>query len=362
MAIQVLIVDDSAVVRKVLTEMLNSASGIEVMATAPDPIFAEQRISKTKPDVIVLDVEMPRMDGLTFLKKLMQENPLPVVMCSTLTAKGSRTSMEALAAGAVEIIEKPKTDLKNQLPEATRQLVQAVRAAAKANMSRVRRKPVSPMNLQVPEKLTADAMLSAGGSSMQHRGKLVAIGTSTGGTQALEDVLPSLPLATPPILIVQHMPEKFTSAFATRLNGISQITVKEAVDGEPLQPGTAYIAPGGRHLMMGNGPNGPVTVVKDGPAVSRHKPSVDVLFRSVAKISGSSALGIIMTGMGDDGAAGLKEMRDKGAFTVGQDQQSCVVYGMPAAAFERGAVCKQISLQRIPQCIVDYAAGKKLAG
>lgn len=364
MSIKVLLVDDSAVVRKVLTEMLGNATGIEIIGTAQDPIFAQARMKTEWPDVIVLDVEMPRMDGITFLKKIMSERPTPVVMCSTLTSEGSRKGMEALSAGAVDVVEKPKTNVKSQLPESSAKLIKAVRDAAKANVSRVRRKPLAAASLSVGKKNTADVMLSPSSNGpagvAQVTDRLVAIGTSTGGTQALEDVLPVLMPDCPPILIVQHMPEKFTAAFASRLNSISKITVKEAEDGEELKIGHAYIAPGGRHLMLGKGSSGPVAIVKDGPAVSRHKPSADVLFRSVAKLCSGNSLGIIMTGMGDDGATGLLEMRKKGAFTLGQDKETCVVYGMPMVAFDRGAVSKQVPLHAIAQQISLYAAGRKL--
>ncbi|WP_248802149.1 protein-glutamate methylesterase/protein-glutamine glutaminase [Pseudomonas sp. MWU13-2100] len=344
--IKVLIVDDSAVVRQVLSATLGQASGIEVIGVAADPVFAMEKMSKQWPDVIVLDVEMPRMDGITFLKKLMAERPTPVVICSTLTEKGAKTTLQALAAGAVSIVTKPQSNLRQFLSESADELIHAVRAAAKANMRRV----LAP---QVPSRLTADAILPAGSTAMAHTSEsIVAIGTSTGGTQALEQVLRVLPRVCPGIVIVQHMPEKFTAAFAERLNQISEIEVREARHGDRVMPGRALIAPGGRHMLVKrNGAQYQVDIV-DGPPVSRHRPSVDVLFRSVARGAGSNALGIIMTGMGDDGARGLKEMREAGARTLGQDEASCVVYGMPREAFKLGAVERELPLEQIADAIL----------
>jgi len=354
--IKVLIVDDSAVVRQVLTEKLAKAPGIAVIGAASDPVFAMARMQVQWPDVIVLDVEMPRMDGITFLKKLMAEHPTPVVICSTLTEKGAETTVQALAAGAVSIVTKPKIGLKQFLQEDSEGLVAAVKAAARANL---RRLGVSPAALPVPAKLTADAILPAGAPAMaQTTDRVVAIGTSTGGTQALEVVLTALPRVCPGIVIVQHMPEKFTGAFAARLNSLCQIDVREAVDGDRVLPGRALIAPGGRHMLLKrSGAHYHVEIV-DGPLVTRHRPSVDVLFRSVAQGAGKNALGIIMTGMGDDGAKGLKEMRDLGARTLGQDEESCVVYGMPKEAAKLDAVDKELPLDRIAYEIVAYGSGR----
>lgn len=355
--INVFIVDDSAVVRKVLTEMLNSASGIQVIGAAQDPIFAEAKMKAQWPDVIVLDVEMPRMDGLTFLKKIMSEHPTPIIMCSTLTEEGSRTSIQALSHGALDVVAKPKASLSKTLPEASRILIDAIRAAAKAKISKVRRAPALKKTLQ--PKLNADAIISRPpartGASAGVAGPVIAIGTSTGGTQALEAVLPNLPADVLPILVVQHMPEKFTKAFADRLNGICAVEVKEAEDNDRLSPGKVLIAQGGYHMLMEHNHSGAFVRVKDGPLVSRHKPSVDVLFRSVAKWSGNQALGIIMTGMGDDGAVGLREMRDGGALTLAQDEATCVVYGMPAVAVKKGAVTTVVSLDDIAANIVAFS-------
>ncbi|MEH6347311.1 MAG: chemotaxis response regulator protein-glutamate methylesterase [Bermanella sp.] len=354
MAIRVLIVDDSAVVRKVLGEMLTGVAGIEVMGTAQDPIFAQARMEKDWPDVVILDVEMPRMDGITFLKKIMRERPTPVIMCSTLTEEGSRTSLQALSIGAIDVVAKPKVNLKTSLPEASAELVAAIRTAAKANMACAKPKAMAVVS-KVATKLTADAMLSkAAGGNHKKTGSLIAIGASTGGTQALEAVLTALPANTLPILIVQHMPEKFTRAFAERLDGLCKVQVKEAEDNDALLPGRVLIAPGGKHMMLQTTQFGASVQVKDGPLVSRHKPSVDVLFRSVSKFSGGNALGIIMTGMGDDGARGIKEMHEHGAATIAQNEETCVVYGMPQEAVKLGAIDKELALSKIPQAIVSH--------
>ncbi len=354
--IKVMIVDDSAVVRQVLTATLSADAEIEVAGVASDPVFAMEKMAKLWPDVIVLDVEMPRMDGITFLRKIMAERPTPVVICSTLTEKGAETTMQALSAGAVSVVTKPKIGLKSYLQDASDNLVSTVKAAARANLRRV---AASSCPLTVAPKLTADAILPATATAMaQTTEAVVAIGTSTGGTQALEVVLTALPRVSPGIVIVQHMPEKFTEAFANRLNGICQIEVREAKNGDRVMPGLALIAPGGRHMMLKrSGAYYHVDVV-DGPLVNRHRPSVDVLFRSASKCAGSNALGIIMTGMGDDGARGLKEMRDAGARTIAQDEATCVVYGMPKEAVKLGAVDRIMPLGDIPNAILAATAGR----
>ncbi len=351
--IRVLIVDDSAVVRQVLTQRLSADRAIEVMGTAADPVFAMDKMAKEWPDVIVLDVEMPRMDGLTFLRKIMAERPTPVVICSTLTTKGAETTMQAMAAGAVSIVAKPKANLKQYLMEESDDLVAVVKAAAQA---RVRRMVGGPKLAPAPAKLSADAILPSAGNQRamsETTDRVVALGTSTGGTQALEAVLSALPVDSPGLVIVQHMPEAFTAAFAQRLNTVCDIEVREAVHGDRVHTGLALIAPGGRHLVLErNGAQYRVAVV-DGPPVSRHRPSVDVLFRSVARAAGRNALGVIMTGMGDDGARGLKEMREAGARTLGQDEDSCVVYGMPKEAMKLGGVERELPLHAIPAAIVN---------
>ena len=342
--IRVLIVDDSAVVRQVLSALLGEAPGIEVMAAVADPLLAIHRMATAWPDVIVLDLEMPRMDGLTFLRKVMDERPTPVVICSTLTESGAATTLEAMAAGAVTIVTKPRLGLRRYLEDSGGELVAAVRSAAQVN---VRRLAAAPR--PVAAKLSADAVLApaSGRPLARTTERVVAIGTSTGGTQALEAVLAALPRVSPALVIVQHMPETFTAAFAARLDALCAIRVKEAAHGDRVLPGQALIAPGGRHmLLVRNGAQYRVDVI-DGPLVNRHRPSVDVLFRSAAKAAGENAVGIIMTGMGDDGAAGLLEMRRAGARTLAQDEPSCVVYGMPNAAVKRGAVERSVPLAAI---------------
>jgi len=346
--IKVMVVDDSAVVRQVVAGLLAAAPGIEVQAAVADPVLAIERLRQAWPDVIVLDVEMPRMDGITFLRKLMSERPTPVVICSTLTEKGARTTMEALAAGAVSIVTKPKLGLKQFLAESGDELVATVRAAARANVRRlVQRSDAAPVG--APPKNNADVILAPAGprAMTQTTERVVALGTSTGGTQALEEVLSALPRVCPGIVIVQHMPEKFTAAFAARLDSICRIEVREARHNDRVVPGRALIAPGGKHLLLKRSGAQYFVEVIDGPVVNRHRPSVDVLFRSVAKSAGANALGVIMTGMGDDGAAGLAEMRNAGARTLAQDEDSCVVFGMPKEAIKRGGVERTVPLHAI---------------
>lgn len=358
--IKVLVVDDSAVVRQVMQALLRDAPDIALMAAVADPLLAIERLKQSWPDVIVLDVEMPRMDGITFLRKIMAERPTPVVICSTLTEKGAKTTMDALAAGAVAVVTKPKLGLKQFLTESADELLSTVRAAARANVQRLAGRapaaaPVAAAGVpHPPPKLSADAVLPAGGprAMSQTTERIVAIGTSTGGTQALEEVLTRLPRVCPGLVIVQHMPEKFTAAFADRLDRLCQIRVKEAENNDRVVPGQALIAPGGRHLLLQRSGAQYRVEVRDGPLVSRHKPSVDVLFRSVAKAAGANALGIIMTGMGDDGAAGMLEMHQAGAHTLAQDEASCVVFGMPKEALKRGGVRRTVSLTSIPNEIV----------
>jgi two-component system chemotaxis response regulator CheB len=352
--IRVFIVDDSAVVRKVLTDMLTNAPGIEVIGAAQDPLFALPRMEKDWPDVILLDVEMPRMDGITFLKKIMTERPTPVIMCSTLTEEGSSVSVRALSIGAIDVVAKPKTNVRENLQDASADLIAAIRATRKVNIKATRVSHIDEIP-KVEKKLTADVMLSNKPAKEAHQsGPLIAIGASTGGTQALEAVLVALPQNVPPVLVVQHMPKNFTHAFAQRLNQICRVEVREAKDNDPLMPGTVLIAPGGYHLMLNASKYGAFVKVKDGPLVCRHKPSVDVLFRSVAKFAGKNAMGVIMTGMGDDGARGLKEMHDVGAYTLAQDEDSCVVYGMPQEAMKLGAVDKEVNLTEIPRLMAKF--------
>ena len=358
--IKVMIVDDSALVRQVVSQALAADAGIQVIATASDPIFALEKMKTLWPDVLIVDIEMPRMDGITFLKKVMAEHPTPVVICSSLAEQGAQATFEAMAAGAVSIITKPKLGLKSFLEDASNDIVQAVRSAARANMRAMRGTTSAPAaNAFNRPKNSADVMLAPATHRALERttDQLIAIGTSTGGTQALEAVLTKLPATSLGIVIVQHMPEKFTAMFAERLHSLCQIEVREAKHGDRVIPGVALIAPGGRHMMLRRNGAQYVVDVADGPLVNRHKPSVDVLFRSVAKFAGANALGVIMTGMGDDGARGMKEMHDAGARTIAQDEASCVVFGMPKEAIKLGGVDQTIPLDKIPAAIVSYGRG-----
>ncbi|MGZ4976773.1 MAG: protein-glutamate methylesterase/protein-glutamine glutaminase [Methylobacter sp.] len=348
--IKVLIVDDSAVVRQVLTGVLDGVSGIKVIGAAPDPIFALKRMATEWPDVIVLDIEMPRMDGVTFLKKLMAEHPIPVVICSNLTEKGAEVTMQAMSAGAVDIITKPKVNLRNFLQESKSTIIDVIKAAAQSRPRIIKSVTVSPNRVaSATDNLFSDPVKPM----VQTTDRVIVIGTSTGGTQALEYLFTQLPRTAPPIVVVQHMPEHFTAAFAKRLDGICQVTVKEAVHNDRALPGIVLIAPGGKHMLLQrNGAQYRVDV-KDGPLVSRHRPSVDVLFRSSAQSAGANAVGIILTGMGDDGARGMKEMHDAGALTIAQDEASCVVYGMPKEAVKLDAVDGILPLSDIPQLIMQ---------
>ncbi|MDI7186654.1 chemotaxis response regulator protein-glutamate methylesterase [Leptospira santarosai] len=335
--IRVFIIDDSAVVRQVLAQILNKDPEIEIIGFASDPIFASERLSSVWPDVFILDVEMPRMDGISFLKKIMSERPTPVILCSTLAEKESETAVLAMKLGAIDIIEKPKIGLKNFLEESEVLFTDSVKAASAARI-KFHRDGESKENHR---------QTKADFSKISTTDKLIAIGTSTGGTQALEYILTQLDVRCPGIVIVQHMPEKFTETFANRLNQICEIQVKEAKDGDRIQLGSAYIAPGNKHMEIYlSGAQFHVRVL-DGPLINRHRPSVDVLFNSVAKIAGKNAKGIIMTGMGNDGANGLLKMRQTGAFTIAQDETSCVVFGMPKEAILKGAVETILPLSEI---------------
>ena len=352
--IKVMIVDDSAVVRQTVRQALERDAGIEVIAAASDPLFAISHMQRQWPDVIVLDIEMPRMDGLTFLKKIMTERPTPVVICSSLAESGAAATMQALSAGAVAIITKPKMGVKQFLEDSANDVVQAVKAAARANASRLVPRAATPLN--PAPKLSADAILGAGlgsGANMvRTTERIVAIGTSTGGTQALDAVLTRLPAVCPGIVIVQHMPERFTAMFAERLNSLCALEVREARHGDRVMPGRALLAPGGKHMMLARSGAQYTIEVVDGPLINRHRPSVDVLFRSCAKFAGKNAVGVIMTGMGDDGARGLKEMRDAGASTLAEDESTCVVFGMPKEAIRLGGVDRVVPLTQIPEVIL----------
>lgn len=344
--IKVLIVDDSALVRQTLCDILSSDPEIEVVGSAADPFLAAERMKTVIPDVITLDVEMPRMDGLTFLQKLMSQHPIPVVMCSSLAESGSETALKALEYGAVDIITKPKMGTKQFIEESKTRICDAVKGAAAARLGPLRAmrtmKEVSP-------KYTADVMMEKPNAKAMilTTEKVVVVGASTGGTEALRVFLEMLPEDTPGIVIVQHMPENFTAAFAKRLDSVCRVTVKEAQDNDTVVRGRALIAPGNHHALLKRSGARYYIEIKDGPLVSRHRPSVDVLFRSAARYAGKNAVGVIMTGMGDDGAHGMKEMHDAGAVTIAQDEATCVVYGMPHEAVKLGGVNKIMPLQNI---------------
>ncbi len=347
----VLLVDDSAVVRQTLSEILSSDPKIEVIGTAPDPIIAEKKLERLKPDVMVLDIEMPRMDGITFLQKIMKENPMPVIICSSKTENGSENALRAMEYGAIEIIQKPKLGTKQFLEESKVRITDAVKAASLSrprNLTRPR--PASTMH-DIPKKLTADAVLSKGRSNIviETTEKVVVVGASTGGTEALRIFLEKMPLDASGIVIVQHMPEHFTAAFAKRLDSICRITVKEAENNDTVLRGRALIAPGNRHTLLKRSGARYYVEVKDGPLVCRHRPSVDVLFRSAARYAGKNVVGVIMTGMGDDGARGMAEMKEAGAYTIAQGEQSCIVFGMPNEAIKKNAVDTVLDLQAISE-------------
>ena len=342
---RVLVVDDSALVRQVARAIL-AEQGLEADVAA-DPLIALEKIGRARPDVILLDLEMPRMDGLTFLRKLMREDPIPVVVCSALTGPGTDLAVRALEEGAVEIVAKPRLGVKGFLESSSVFLVDAVRAAARA---RVKARPAAPR--LVPPKLTADAVLPARPAPSAGPGRVVAVGASTGGTEALRRLLDALPPDCPGLVIVQHMPAAFTTAFARRLGRTSRLEVREAADGDRVREGLALVAPGDLHVLLERSGAGYAVRLTGGPLVSRHRPSVDVLFRSVAQAAGANAVGVLLTGMGDDGADGLLEMRQAGAHTVAQDEATCVVFGMPGAAIARGAALDVLALPNIPAAIL----------
>lgn len=356
--IRVMLVDDSAVVRQVLTEVLNSNRDIEVIEACHNPYIAAQKLRKQTPDVIVLDIEMPRMDGITFLQKIMSQHPVPVVICSSLAESGSATTLKALEYGAVDIIQKPTLGTKKFLQEARVLLADSVRAAARARVRKLSevRRPIEP-------KLTADVMLAgAYGKAMSATtDKVIVIGASTGGTEAIRRILEEMPQDSPGIVVVQHMPQGFTTSFANRLNDLCKINVKEASNGDSVLRGHALIAPGNCHVLLKRSGARYYVEVKEGPLVSRHRPSVDVLFRSAARYAGVNAIAAILTGMGDDGAAGMKEMHDAGAYTIAQDEATSVVYGMPAVAVKRGGVDRILPLQDISSAIIGSASVNEIS-
>jgi len=351
--IQVMIVDDSAVVRQTLTEILSKEDDISVLISASDPYDAAEKLKNNVPDVIILDIEMPRMDGLTFLKKIMMQHPLPVIICSSKAEEGSQNVFQAMQFGAVDIIQKPKVGTKEFIEESRVMICDAVRAAYLTHV-----KKISPGMHSVAPKLTADVMLPmpSPNISIDTTESVVVVGASTGGTEALRIFLEKLPIDCPGVVIVQHMPEHFTAAFASRLDGICEVSIKEAENNDTVLRGRVLIAPGNKHLLLKRSGARYYVEVKPGPLVSRHRPSVDVLFRSTARYAGKNAIGVIMTGMGDDGAHGMLEMKNSGAYTIAQDEESCVVFGMPKEAIKLGAVDKILPLEEI----ADYVIRKSL--
>jgi two-component system chemotaxis response regulator CheB len=351
--IKVLIVDDSALVRQILVEILKHARDIEVVGTASDPFMAREKIKETNPDVLTLDVEMPRMDGLTFLANLMRLRPMPVVMISSLTDRGAETTLKALELGAVDFVSKPKVDIAGTLGEFGEEILSKIRAAAGARL--VSRSSYAPV--AVVPKHTADAILPAAGGKrlLRTTDRIIAIGASTGGTEAIRAVLSGLPADCPAIVIAQHIPAAFSAPFTQRMNTVAAMSVCEPVDGQQIMAGHVYIAPGGRHLLVERDGARYLCRLNDGPPVNRHCPSVDVLFRSVAQNVGPNAVGVILTGMGDDGARGLGEMRNAGAPTIAQDEASSVVWGMPGAAVRLGAAGEVMPLERVAAAIMRLA-------
>ena len=343
---KVLVVDDSALIRRVLTEIIAREPDMTVVGAASNPLVAREMIRTTNPDVLTLDIEMPQMDGLDFLEKLMRLRPMPVVMVSTLTRSGSEATLRALELGAIDFVAKPTLDVARGMEDYAREIVGKIRIA-----SRVPRR-------RAPAVRTAPAMLGAVGNARLSTEKLIAIGASTGGTEAVRELLQMMPADAPGVLVTQHMPPGFTRTFAERLNGICRVRVAEAQGGERVMPGHVYIAPGGRHLKLGRSGANYVTIVEDGPPINRHKPSVEALFRSTAQMAGRNAIGVMLTGMGRDGAAAMREMRDAGAYNFAQDEASCVVFGMPKEAIAAGAVDEVLPLGSIASRILQHLASQ----
>lgn len=369
--IRVLIVDDSALIRQILTEVLNSDPMLEVVGTAEDPFDAREKIKALKPDVLTLDIEMPKMDGVTFLRNLMRLHPMPVVMVSSLTQRGADVTLQALELGAVDFVTKPKLNQGANLADYADEIVGKVKMAAKVAISRIERQvqavtqsPAVPVQKttsladRVPPKLSADVILKAGGTGGALNQTLVAIGASTGGTEAIREVLIGLPANFPPVVITQHIPAAFSGPFAKRMDSLCAMTVHEAEDGQVILPGHVYIAPGSHHLLVEVIGGKLVCRLNDGPLVNRHRPAVDVMFRSVVQRVGNKAIGVLLTGMGDDGAKGLKEMLDIGCVTLAQDEKTSVVWGMPGVAVKLGAAKYQVGLQDVAPKLLDLVKGK----
>jgi len=346
--IRVLIVDDSALIRKMLSHMLGADKDIEVVGTATDPYAAREKINKLNPDVLTLDVEMPRMDGVTFLSNLMRLRPMPVVMVSSLTEKGADVTLQALEYGAIDFVTKPAVDVAGSLQDYSEEIIGKIKVAARARVMPIDTRRQAEIK-SVPEKLSVDAVVKPGAAGKHYKTteKIIAIGASTGGTEAIKDIIRSMPAGAPGIVIAQHIPEAFSGPFAKRLDGITAMSVCEAKDGQQILPGHVYVAPGSHHLLVKRNGARYVCELSAGPPVNRHRPSVDVLFRSVAQQVGPNAIGAILTGMGDDGARGLKEMREAGAHTVAQDEATSIVWGMPGRAYEMGAADTVLPLGEI---------------
>jgi two-component system chemotaxis response regulator CheB len=350
--IRVLVIDDSALIRSVLKEIINRENDMECVGAAPDPLAARELIKALNPDVLTLDVEMPKMDGLDFLQRLMRLRPMPVLMISTLTERGSNITFRALELGAVDFVAKPKLDIARGMEEYAIEITDKIRAVAQAQ---VRKKIIEPL---IHEKFSADAILPSTKGRYSSTEKLIVIGASTGGTEAIKEVLNKLPADAPGVLVTQHMPEHFTKSFADRLNSLCRISVKEAEHNERILPGYAYIAPGNSHLLIKRSGARYMVELNQGPLVNRHRPSVDVLFRSAANVAGANALGIILTGMGKDGVQGMLEMKQAGSFTIAQDEASCVVFGMPKEAIAAGGVREVLPLQSIARRTMEYLSSQ----
>lgn len=349
--IRVLVIDDSALIRGVMKEIINNEKDMECVGAAADPLAAREMIKSLNPDMVTLDVEMPKMDGLDFLERLMRLRPMPVLMVSTVTELGSDITLRALELGAVDFIAKPKIDIVHGMEEYATDITDKIRTVARA---KVRRLTTTPHVIQIQEKFSADVILPSVAGRFSSTEKLIVIGASTGGTEAIKEVLSKLPADSPGVLVVQHMPEHFTKSFAKRLDSLCRISVKEAEHNERILPGHAYIAAGNSHLLLGRSGANYIIKLDQGPPVNRHRPSVDVLFRSVANIAGANAIGIILTGMGNDGAKGLLEMYLVGSHTIAQDEESCVVFGMPKEAIAAGGACDVVPLQKIASHTLEY--------